>query len=198
MAIVGMYPALQTANADLPQFERVRVLPSPKLIDDAELTDQDGDAFQLSELDGRVVFVFFGFTNCPDVCPQAMQRLRVLHRSRELSLDDVAYVLISVDGERDTPEQMKSFLEEYSEDFIGLTDEPENVRRIASDFKTAFYKGSEDRGGGYQVTHSPQIYLLDAKRRLRAELYNAPLESMIGIANALIDEKTNTHSSTGR
>ena len=63
-----------------------------------------------------------------------MQRLRELHQSGELDLADVAYVLISVDGERDTPAQMKAFLEKYAADFTGLTGKPVIVRHIASDF----------------------------------------------------------------
>lgn len=176
------------AWGDIPSFDRVRVLPSPRPIGDAELTNQDGEPFRLSSLNGSVAFVLFGFTNCPDVCPLAMQRLRELYLSGELARDDVAYVLISVDGERDTPDQLKDFLEKYSTDFIGLTGNPDDVRRIASEFSAVFYKGHSDHGGHYDVTHSPQLFMLDQEGRLRAELYNAPLESMVGIASALIKE----------
>lgn len=176
------------AMSEIPAFDRVRVLPAPRVIEDAALTNQAGDVFRLSALRGRVAFVFFGFTNCPDVCPLAMQRLKELHDSDDLDLADVAYVLISVDGERDTPEHLRSFLEKYSRDFIGLTGDPDVVRPIAKAFSAPFYKGHEDHGGGYDVTHSPQIFLLDQQGRLRAEIYNAPLESMVGAANALIEE----------
>jgi protein SCO1/2 len=176
------------AWGEIPSLDRIRVLSSPRPIADAELTDQFGEPFRLSSLGGRVAFVLFGFTNCPDVCPLSMERLRELNQSGELEIDDVAYVLISVDGERDTPDQMKAFIEKYSDDFIGLTGEPEAVRYIASEFSAPFFKGHEDHGGHYDVTHSPQIFVLDQEGRLRAEAYNAPLESMVGIADALIAE----------
>ncbi len=179
---------VRDARGEMPAFDRVRVLHSPRLVGDAELTNQYGENFRLSELQDRVAFVLFGFTNCPDVCPLGMQRLRELHHSGALDPADVAYVLISVDGERDTPAQMKMFLEKYSTDFIGLTGEPSAVRRIASDFSAAFFKGHTDHGGHYDVEHSPQIFLLDQNGQLRAELYDASLESMAGIAHALINE----------
>lgn len=98
-----------------------------------------------------------------------MQRLRELHQSGALDLAD-------------------AYLEKYSADFMGLTGKPVAVRHIASEFSAAFFKGHSDHGGNYDVTHSPQIFLLDQEGRLRAELYNALLESMVGIANALIKE----------
>ena len=187
LCLLAVSPA-HDAWGEIPGFDRVRVLPAPRLIGDAELTNQNGEPFKLSTLHGSVAFVLFGFTNCPDVCPLAMQRLRELYQSGELARDDVAYVLISVDGERDTPAKMKDFLEKYSTDFIGLTGDPVAVRDIASDFSAAFFKGHADHGGQYDVTHSPQLFMLDQEGRLRAEIYNAPLESMVGIANALIEE----------
>ncbi len=176
------------AWGELPSLDRVRVLPSPVAIEDIELTNQHGEPLRLSTLHGRVAFVLFGFTNCPDVCPLAMQRMRDLHVSGEVDLENVAYVLISVDGERDTPAQMKAFLDKYSADFVGLTGDPDIVRKIASQFSAPFFKGHMDHGGHYDVTHSPQIFLLDQQGRLRAELYNASLESMVGVVNALLTE----------
>jgi protein SCO1/2 len=177
------------ASADIPAFDRVRVLPAAREIGDAELTNQDGAPFRLSELRGRVVLVLFGFTNCPDACPLGMQRMRELHHSDALDLQDVAYVMISVDGERDTPAAMKAFLEKYSSDFIGLTGAPALVQPIAARFAAAFFKGHSDHAGHYDVAHSPQIFVLDTNGRLRAELYTASVEAMIGVANALIDER---------
>src|SRR5262245_35366276 len=92
-----------SVNADVPSYDRVRVLEAPKPIADATLTDQDGASFRLSDLHGRVAFVLFGFTNCPDACPLSMERLRELQHSGHVGDDDVAYVMISVDGERDPP-----------------------------------------------------------------------------------------------
>ncbi len=88
------------ADLELPSYDRVRVLPSPRNITDAELLDQDGRPFKLSELQGQVALILFGFTHCPDVCPAALSSLRQLEMSGGSELADVAYVMISVDGDR--------------------------------------------------------------------------------------------------
>lgn len=175
---------------ELPSFDRVRALQTARSLEDVTLIDTAGEPFALSRLQGKVVFVFFGFTNCPDICPLSMQRLRDLHASGTVDTDRVAFVLISVDGERDTPDAMKKFLAGYSTDFIGLTGDPRQVKKLTAQFRAPFYKGNEVGAtkGGYSVAHSPQVYAIDADGALRAEFYNASFEAMAGIAEALIAE----------
>lgn len=176
--------------ADLPTFDRVRALQPARPLQDVTLIDTAGEPFPLSRLQGKVAFVFFGFTNCPDICPLSMQRLRDFHASGQVATDRVVFVLISVDGERDTPEAMKKFLAGYSADFIGLTGEPKEVKKLTAQFRAPFYKGNEAGASqnGYTVAHSPQVYAIDAAGALRAEFYNASFEAMAGIAEALIAE----------
>jgi len=190
LAVLAMTSPLK-AGAPLPGYDRVRALETPKQISDVVLTDQSGAPFKLSDLQGRVAFVLFGFTNCPDVCPLSMERLRELHDSDLLRDKRVAYVMISVDGERDTPNAMKAFLAKYSSDFIGLTAEPARVNPIAEQFSATFFKGSpHGHDGGYNVMHSPQIFVLDSAGRLRAELYGASLEAMAGVTRVLLSPET--------
>lgn len=179
---------LSRAEAALPSYDRVRVLQSAKNISDTELINQDGQPFRLSQLHGRVALVFFGFTNCPDVCPMAMQSLRELEAFGGDGLADIDYVLISVDGERDTPEVMKAFLERYSPHFIGLTGEHNDVKALAKEFSAAFFKESANAHGEYSVSHSPQVFVIDKSGRLRAEFYNASVEAMHAVAIALLNE----------
>ena len=130
-------------GAAVPQLDRVRVVETPRLIGDAELTNEGGEVTPAStSLHGKVTFVLFGFTNCPDVCPLAMERLAQLHDAGSLDPARVAYVMISVDGERDTPDAMKAFLARYGNEFIGLTAAPTRVTPIAEQFSAAFFKGS--------------------------------------------------------
>lgn len=180
----------QISDAGLKSYERVRVLEPARQIDDAKLTDQDGNAYQLLSLKGKVAFILFGFTNCPDVCPMSMERLRALHDSGVLKGGDVAYVMISVDGERDSPAAMKSFLAKYSKGFIGLTGDPSVVKAVAAQFSAAFFKGAHKHGSdAYDVSHSPQIFVLDAAGRLRAEVYGASVDTMADLAKELLGEK---------
>lgn len=178
-------------GAALPQYDRVRLIDNPRLVPSGELTDQAGEPFQLAGLRGKVSLVFFGFTNCPDVCPMGMQRMRMLEESGEVAADKIAYVLISVDGQRDSPEVMKAFLEQYSPDFLGLTADTQAVKKIAKGYSVAFFKGSvNDADGSYSVSHSPQIFVVDPDGYARAEFYNADLRAMAGVVNAILEETT--------
>jgi len=180
--------ATDLAVAQLPSYDRVRVLEQPRGIADAELLDHDGRPFKLSQLQGRVALVLFGFTNCPDVCPLAMESMQQLRESGRVNPDEVAFVLISVDGVRDTPPVMKDYLSRFSPDFIGLTDAPNVVKPIARAFSASFFKGGEGHDGHYTVSHSPQVFVIDRDGRLRAEFYTPSLEAMAGTTNALLQE----------
>jgi protein SCO1/2 len=177
------------ARAEVPQLDRVRIVEAPRAIADAELTDEEGRTTRLHDLRGRVSFVLFGFTNCADVCPLTMERLGQLRDSGGLNSADVAYVMVSVDGDRDTPAVMKEFLARYPEEFIGLTAAPNRVTPVAEQFAAAFFKGAHTAHGKYDVAHSPQIFVLDAAGNLRAELFGASIESMTAVALALLAER---------
>ena len=175
--------------ATLPTYDRVLQLPEGRPIKNVELTNHEGRAFGLGDLQGRVAFVFFGFTNCPDVCPIAMQKFRQVEEAGGTELKSVAYVLISVDGERDTPDVMKAYLSQISLRFIGLTGDPSSVKPLARSFSAAFFKANPlQEGGSYLVSHSQQIFIVDAAGLLRAEFHNASIEAMQGIALALLNE----------
>jgi len=181
--------AVATAAAEVPKLDRVRVVETPRAIADAAFTDEDGRSARLQDLRGRVAFVLFGFTNCADVCPLTLERLGQLRDTGGLNSADVAYVMITVDGERDTPAVMKEFLARYPEEFIGLTAPPSRVTPVAEQFSAAFFKGAHNAHGGYDVAHSPQIFVLDAAGNLRAELFGASIESMTAVALALLAER---------
>lgn len=180
--------AVPAAYADnLPSFERVRILEQGRQISNSQLIDQNGDSFQLNELHGRVALIFFGFTNCPDVCPLAMEKFRQLYESKLIDTDRVAFVLISVDGERDTPEVLKSYLQKFSAEFIGLTGPSRDVKSIAKEFSASFFKGdSSGSDSNYDVMHSQQSFVLDRNGMLRAEFYNPTVDAMAGLTNALL------------
>ena len=96
-------------------------------------------------------------------------------------------VLISVDGERDTPEVLEAFLARFSADFVGLTAPAGQVRELALRFSAPFFK-DPPRDGAYLVQHSTRVYALDKQGRLRAELFEASAEATTAIAQALLAE----------
>lgn len=160
-------------------LERVQRASPPRPIADFELIDQFGKPRKLSSFQGAPLLVFFGFANCPDVCPTALHQLQLLMNSKDIHVQRARVAMISVDGARDTPAVMKSYLAPVSKQFIGLTGPPQQLRGIAAQFQAVFFKGAPiDKSGSYRIDHTSQVYLLDASGRLRATFFNAPIETM--------------------
>ena len=191
-SVALLFLAQPVPSGAIPQLDRVRVLQEARNAPEAELTDHNGEIFSFGHLKGRVALVLFGFTHCPDVCPLGMQRMQMLEKSGVLPKDKVAYVLISVDGERDTPDVLNAFVSKYSPDFIGITGDPGQVKPIAKSFSASFFKGHvSGNHADYLVAHSPQIFVVDTNGLNRAEFYNASLESMVAVVTALLAESKN-------
>ena len=151
------------------------------MIADFQLTDQTGKAVKLADLRGAPVLMFFGFTHCAQICPTALHQLRQLEREHRAELGKTRIVIVSVDGERDSPAAMKTWLQPISTSFIGLTGPPARVHDIAAQFSAAFYKTPGASAGEYSMEHNSQIFLLDGKGRLRATFFNAPLATMAAV-----------------
>lgn len=176
------------APAALPRLDRVYVNPEPASIADFTLTDQDGKSLAFSSLRGEPVLVFFGFTHCPSVCPTTLARLKSLHAARDGALKSAHVVLISVDGDRDTPARLKSYLAALSPDFIGLTGDPKLVSKIAARFAAVFFKEPAEKDGSYNVMHSTQVFAVDKAGSVRATFVDASIEDMATITDLLLKE----------
>ena len=183
--LAGTHPA---PVLELRAPDRTRLAEPRKPLPDASLTDTNGRDFELTLLEGRTALVFFGFTHCPQVCPAAMQRMRQVEKALE-SPAELVSVLISVDGDRDTPAVMKAYLEPFGPGFIGLTGPPLQVRDLGAAFSAVFFPGMPtDAQGGYNVEHTSQIYLLDAQGRLAATFYHAPIDDIVAVTRSVIRE----------
>ena len=180
---------LIVVSAKAESQSHVRMLSSPKEISIDGLVDHNGEPFSFSQLEGRVTFVMFGFTNCPDVCPMALQRFRTLQASLEGAIADAAFVMVSVDVQRDSADVMKAYLSEFSPNFIGVTGDASAVGTAAVQFQAVYFKGVSGVGEGqYTVAHSPQIFLLDTAGRLRGEFHDAPIDMMQSVSLAVAHE----------
>lgn len=176
------------ATAAAPAPERTLLAEPPRAIADFQLTDQNGKTVKLADFHGAPVLIFFGFTHCADVCPATLHQLRELERQHRAELGKTRIVIISVDGERDSAAAMKTWLKPLSANFIGLTGKPAAVQNIAAGFSAAFYKVPGQKTGEYSVEHNSQVFLLDAKGRLRATFFNAPLATMAEVTRSVAAE----------
>jgi protein SCO1/2 len=170
--------------ADAP--ERTLLATPPRALTDLELTSHEGKPTRLSQLKGAPVIVFFGFAHCPTVCPAALQELRTLEAKYKTELGATRIVIISVDGERDTPQAMAQWLKPISKKFIGLTGSPAKVREIAHEFSAAFYKTPGAKADEYLVEHNAQIFLIDPQGKLRATFFNAPVATMAQVTKSVM------------
>jgi protein SCO1/2 len=144
------------------------VLDPPKDIGAFTLTDQDGEPFSIDTLRGQAVIVYFGYTNCPDVCPTTLSNYKQVKAALGADADRVAFVFISVDGARDTPQRLKTYLGAFDPAFIGLTGDDAPLRPIAQEFGVFFQRVTSDQTQeNYSVDHTASTFVLGPDGRLR-------------------------------
>ena len=131
------------------------------------LTDADGQPRTLAEFKGKVVVVFFGYTQCPDVCPTTMAELADVKRTLGADGARVVGVFVTVDPERDTAALLKAYIANFGPDIVGLRGTPEQVKEAAREFKVFFAKVPGQTTTSYTVDHTAGSYILDAKGRIR-------------------------------
>jgi protein SCO1/2 len=145
-----------------PPLERATLYPAPRPIPELELVDQDGRPLDRSGLAGRWTLIFFGFTNCPDVCPTTLATLkRARDELADLSPDlrpDV--LLISVDPERDTPDRLGAYVRFFDTSFRGATGSPDAIGAFTRAFAVPYAKVALD-GDSYTVDHGSAVFVLD-------------------------------------
>lgn len=134
---------------------------------DFVLVDQHGQLFRLSEQRGHVVLLYFGYTYCPDVCPATLAQYRQIKIALGDKAEQVRFVFATVDPERDTPEQLRSYLERFDGSFIGLSGPRADLERVWKDYGIYVAKNEAEPSTGYLVDHSARIYVVDTQGNLR-------------------------------
>lgn len=139
------------------------------------LIDQNGQRRSDADYRGHFMLVFFGFTNCPDVCPTTLAMLADVLNKLGSKADNVVPIFVSVDPERDTPKVLKSYLSSFGPRFVGLTGTSDEVANAAHVYRVYYQKASLDEGG-YTMNHSSIIYLMgpDGKFVSHYEIENGP------------------------
>ncbi len=136
-----------------------------------QLTSADGKSYTLASFAGKAVLVFFGYTQCPDICPTTLAELSQVMKLLGDKADRLQVVMITVDPERDTPEVLKAYVTSFDPRFLGLSGTPEQIKQAASSFK-AYYAKAAAANGGYAMDHTASLYLIDPKGESRVLLSN--------------------------
>lgn len=136
------------------------ILPQGRDVPKLTLTDQNGEPVQVDQLRGKWTLLFFGYTFCPDICPATLAELRQLRTQLPEELrEQLRPVLVSVDPERDTPEQLKQYLGFFGAGFTGLTGPLDDIQTLANGVGIPFIPGDTSREN-YTVDHSGNLVII--------------------------------------
>ena len=133
-----------------------------------ELTDHNGQVRHLQDFAGKVVVMFFGYTQCPDVCPTSMSELAEIKKDLGKDGDKLQVLFVTVDPERDTPALLKSYMANFDPTFLALYTTPEKLNALAKDYKIYFKKVEGKTPTSYSMDHSAGSYVYDTKGQLRS------------------------------
>lgn len=168
LAAAGLAATLLVAacGPDGPKFNATDVS-GASFARDFALIDHTGRPRTLGEFHGKAVVVFFGFTQCPDVCPSTLATLADAVRRLGPDGDRVQVLFITVDPERDTQELLAQYVPAFDARFLGLRGDDEATARTAKEFKVFYQKVPGRTAGSYSVDHSAGLFIFDPKGRLR-------------------------------
>lgn len=170
LSLVGVASALGLAGCEgPPQFQSID-LTGANYARDFRLPDANGQERSLQDFRGKLVVVFFGFTQCPDVCPTALNDLVEVKRQLGADGDKLQGVFITVDPERDTPEVLKAYTTNFDPSFVALRGSPEQLAQVAQEFKAYYKKVPGKQPGAYTMDHSAASFIYDTQGKLRLYL----------------------------
>jgi len=145
------------------------------------LMRSDGAPFQLNDLQGKIVLIFFGYTSCPDVCPTTMAELKTaLDKIGPEKADLVKVVFVTVDPQRDTPQRVQEYANHFNEEFIGLSGQESSLAKVWSDYGIYREVADGSPATGYLVDHTARITLIDQEGNLRSSYgFETPVEDIV-------------------
>lgn len=180
LGVAATKPAASFRGADITGADYAKTLSMP---------DMNGQPRTLGDFKGKVTVVFFGYTQCPDVCPTTMAELAQVKKALGADGDKLQAVFVSIDPERDTPEILKSYMASFDPNFVALRGTLAQTQATAKEFKVYFAKVPGKAEGSYTMDHSAGAFVFDAKGNVRLfERYGAGAEALTADVKALIAE----------
>lgn len=159
-----------------PELRTALLYPAPRALPDFSLVRSDGKALTLADWKGHWTVAFFGFTNCPDVCPTTLATFKqVWKRLDPATREHVRFDFVSVDPARDTPELLARYVGYFSPDFVASTGSDEELTRLTRALGLLYTRGTP-KDGTYSVDHSASAVLIDPEGR-QAGLFRPPFEA---------------------
>jgi protein SCO1 len=154
------------ACADKPSFRNTDIT-GAEFAREFALTDHNGKARTLADFKGKAVVVFFGFTQCPDVCPTTLAEMTEAVKQLGADGNKLQVLFITIDPERDTPELLKKYVPAFHPSFLGLSGNAEAIAKVAKEFKVFYQKSPGKTPGSYTMDHTANSYVFDPQGRVR-------------------------------
>jgi protein SCO1/2 len=158
------------------------------LASEIELRREDGTQFRLSEMRGKVVMLFFGYTSCPDVCPTTMAELKQALEKVGPKADQVQVLYVTVDPERDTPQRVQEYVNHFNPKFIGLSGSESELAKVWNDYGVFREIVEGTSAAGYLVNHTARVTMIDQQGNLRVSFpFDTPVENIVHDLELLLD-----------
>ena len=126
-----------------------------------ELIQQDEGIFRLADQEGKMALIFFGYTNCPDICPATLTEFQNIYQGLKEKVEKVQFIFITVDPERDTPQRLREYVGFFNSNFIALTADRKELEKVWKAYGVFQQKQDAGSAAGYLVDHSTRMYLVD-------------------------------------
>jgi protein SCO1/2 len=162
----GTLFALVGCSEDKPKFNAIDVT-GAEYARDFQLTDHNGQLRSLKDFKGKVVVLFFGYTQCPDVCPTSMAELAEVKKLLGPQGDKLQGLFVTLDPERDKPEMLKAYMTNFDPSFLALYTSVDKLPEVAKDFKIYYKKVDGPTPTSYTLDHSAGSYVFDPQGHLR-------------------------------
>jgi len=183
--ILGIFLSVQFRNNQQTFSEYTMAFANPKKIPEFSVIDQNGDDFSNPQLQNRWSLMFFGFTNCPDVCPNTLSVMAELQNRVPDTKQAPQIILVTVDPMRDTPDVMQTYVHSFSDDIFGLSGELHNIQVLTDALGVAYaYNALPD--GNYTVDHTAAVFIINPEGNY-AGIYTGNLAAKDALDNLVHD-----------
>lgn len=179
MLIIALASGLSACGPYI--FRSGALIEPPNPAADFTLNTSEGQPFQLSQQRNKLILMFFGFTNCPDVCPTTLADMKAVRERLGTDAEKTQFVMITVDPDRDTPERMTRYVKAFDPSFIGLVGSQAQLDQIYKDYGvTAIRRELPDSALKYTMDHSASVYVIDKNMQWRAQLsYGSAIDDLV-------------------
>ena len=175
-------------GADKPAFKAVDIT-GADYARTLSLPDAEGKVRTLADFKGKVTVLFFGYTQCPDVCPTTMAELAEVKRSLGKDGERVQGVFVTIDPERDTPQLLKNYITAFDPSFVALRGSEAQTKAVAKEFKVYYAKVEGRTPGSYTMDHTAGSFIYDTQGRLRLfTRYGGGAQALASDLRALLNE----------